>query len=512
MKVLIHLESPNWKENKSCYFFSGIINDVFLKQEPKKESFYACIENGNNFVQLSVDQVRSKGLLYSINKGVIYISDSFNWIQDKVGLDYSCQSINQFLAGGLVVGANTFNSKIFSVESGTMVEINKETGGVNINKEFGFYSTIISNQKNVNEKLFDLKLSDELTKLIKPIALLSKTKKIVVPLSGGYDSRLLVCLLKKAGVTNVICFTYGKKHNKESITSKKIAEELNYDWYFIEYSKCKIKKFLNEDKIKELLDFVCNGTSLPHLQDAVAINELLSKGIINKGDVIVPGHSADFLGGTHIPQKFVMTDSISKKQLIDEILSVHFTSVNLNESDKSKLRTAIDDNYPETMSRFEAITCFEYFDWKERQSKYICNSCLVYEFFELNYYLPFWERDFIKFWETVPLDFRVDRMAFKSWIINFTDEFLNLKDNSNSGDNSKTRLFLSKWLDRLPGIVKELIVRFLRIPIYYRHPIGLGYFIPFTRLISYSLNGDYITGMLAKVYVKKVFSENGKQK
>ena len=36
-------------------------------------------------------------------------------------------------------------------------------------------------------------------------------KQIAIPLSGGYDSRLIASGLHKIGFKNVICFSYGLK-------------------------------------------------------------------------------------------------------------------------------------------------------------------------------------------------------------------------------------------------------------------------------------------------------------
>ncbi len=53
-------------------------------------------------------------------------------------------------------------------------------------------------------------------------------RPIVVPLSAGYDSRLVVSALHALGRRNVICFSYGKPGGFEITTAKAVAEKLNY--------------------------------------------------------------------------------------------------------------------------------------------------------------------------------------------------------------------------------------------------------------------------------------------
>ena len=41
---------------------------------------------------------------------------------------------------------------------------------------------------------------------------------------------------------------------------------------------------------------------------------------------------------------------------------------------------------------------FQYFDWSERQSKFIINSVRVYDFFNFDWALPFWDLEIVNFW------------------------------------------------------------------------------------------------------------------
>src|SRR5690606_32958713 len=115
-------------------------------------------------------------------------------------------------------------------------------------------------------------------------------RQIVVPLSGGYDSRLIVSILKELGYSNVICFSYGIKGNLEAEYSKKIAESLGYKWIFVEYTDNKWKENWNTDLSKEYVEFASNKTSLPHVQDWIAVLELKANNLVNSNAIFVPGH------------------------------------------------------------------------------------------------------------------------------------------------------------------------------------------------------------------------------
>ena len=52
----------------------------------------------------------------------------------------------------------------------------------------------------------------------------AKGKQIVVPLSGGFDSRLVLTALAEARYPHLLAFTYGRHHSGEVKMSEKISE------------------------------------------------------------------------------------------------------------------------------------------------------------------------------------------------------------------------------------------------------------------------------------------------
>jgi asparagine synthase (glutamine-hydrolysing) len=58
-------------------------------------------------------------------------------------------------------------------------------------------------------------------------------RTIAVPLSGGYDSRLIVLMLKRLGYRNLLAFSYGLLKDEESCISRAMARSLDIQWQFI---------------------------------------------------------------------------------------------------------------------------------------------------------------------------------------------------------------------------------------------------------------------------------------
>ena len=63
--------------------------------------------------------------------------------------------------------------------------------------------------------------------------------QIVVPLSGGYDSRLVLAGLVAAGYRDLVTFTYGQPGSGEVRVSQRTAAALGVPWHGVAYTPAK---------------------------------------------------------------------------------------------------------------------------------------------------------------------------------------------------------------------------------------------------------------------------------
>src|SRR5690606_5966945 len=55
---------------------------------------------------------------------------------------------------------------------------------------------------------------------------------------------------------------------------------------------------------------------------------------------------------------------------------------------------------------------FENWNLKERQAKFIVNSCRMYEYFGYEYYLPLWDKELVSFFENVSFEQRLSQKLY----------------------------------------------------------------------------------------------------
>ena len=156
-------------------------------------------------------------IFYYEDKKDIVFSNSSNYLVKKFNkkLNIIKKQFQPFLYSGYTIGKDTLFDKIKFLSSGQSVLINSnkkiyETNIYNFNKKTNF------NQKKLKKKLF-LLIKKIFLNLIKSL----KNRQVVISLSAGYDSRLVLSMLKKLNYENIICYSYGMKNNSESIVCKK---------------------------------------------------------------------------------------------------------------------------------------------------------------------------------------------------------------------------------------------------------------------------------------------------
>jgi len=423
-QISINLTPERWQKrtidkNKSFYLFkymeeSNFFDDLEVIKEKKLPYIY--IEHNENkkvdFVEASTGLVRAVPIFYKIEEKTLIISDDINkLINRKDKVDY--QFLKEFLVFSYVLKNNTLFRDIKQIQAGEMLKcsinetlvledyfIYDEGDEFNVEKEklFGYYEDVLY-------KTFEL-YTEKL-----------KNKKIIVPLSGGYDSRLIVTMLKEFGIKDVLCVSYGIENNFESRKASIVAEKLKYDLDIVIYNPKERILLLNDDNYLNYLEYSSQKSSLGHMQEFLMMKYLNEKYNFTKEDVVfIPGHTGDFVSGSHIPYRLL------NKSSYDDLKISIFERHGLRNSKNHNLL----DNYPFKFK--EQYKNIEYFDWRERQSKFIANANRNYDYNGYKWVLPYWFNDYVLFWCEVPLvhkyqknlyDEYLEEKIFKNYCLDF---------------------------------------------------------------------------------------------
>lgn len=408
-EILVSLSGANCKED-------------IVRIVSKIRCFYTFVVVLDDLVVLCGDHLKTIPLYYSMCDGQVIIGDNFQDLSKKFGSSIlSSEALLEMQILGYVLGEKTYLESIKQVRAGEVLCIDIVRGTVEGLDHFMFSYLKPETNLDFLERNFHRLIEESIGSLIR----YANGRQIVIPLSGGYDSRLILSILCKFGYKNLLCFTYGVRGNKESAYSKFIAETFDVNWEMVTYDNETWKDWDSETSKMTQLS-IGQGYSIPHMQDYAAIQSLLADGRIDKDAIIVPGHSGDFIAGSHLPKDCFEKISFSNEELVSSIIKKHFRLImfeSLSDREKDYLslqvRRAIQNE--DILNDWSFASEFDNWDWRERQAKFIGNSIRVYEEFGLDWYLPLWDRYFVDFWKSVPLSMKENRWWYKEQVIKTYD-------------------------------------------------------------------------------------------
>ena len=376
---------------------------------------FALAMETSRYIFCTVDRVRSIPLFYAVSGEEALFSDDANYLRDRLNPPFNEENGAEFLVTGYVTGPDTLFDGISQVQAGEYLVYDKTSGSLVTQFYHRFWHGNYFSDSE--EELLD-RLDEIFVRVFKRLIASTKGRQIVVPLSGGLDSRTVVAMLKRLGVEDVICFSYGKKGDREVEISRQVAEALGYQWYFVEHTRGKLYDGYHSDDMRRYKEYGGNLASLPHTQDFLAVKELKDKAEIPENAVFVPGHSGDMISGGYIPKDYNQSRSYTFEKFLADNLKKQYSLWKWNEAElgplfEGRIRKCVGDIL--IHDNESCANAIELFDFNGRQAKYIVNAVRVYEFFGFQWRIPLWDAELIDFFLRVPISYRINQLLYKNY-------------------------------------------------------------------------------------------------
>jgi len=362
-------------------------------------------------------------LFYSLGAKEFYVSDDARWIRKNTnGQVVDEFSAAEFLLAGYVTGSDTLSPHVKQVQAGEALAAVPMSGQLRVTPVRYYEYTHGNCFPESREKLL-ARLDNTLIAVFERLIRWADGRTIVIPLSGGVDSRLIALMLKRLGYDNIMAFSYGRIGNKESWISRKVASTLGIRWEFVPYSNEAWHRWYQSEEWEMYSQMADNLSSVPHIQDWPAVWELQKQQLVPQDSVFVPGCFAGHsLEPTSFPIVWSKHRAIDQKDLLISICEAFYTL-----RDWSRQRTELEPKLNEkivkllgtrpTYNTEEATDAYECWWWQGYEAKFIINSVRVYDFWGYEWWLPLWDLEIADFWSRVPLAYRLrknlSRIYFK---------------------------------------------------------------------------------------------------
>ncbi|MCL3780222.1 hypothetical protein EMN47_07430 [Prolixibacteraceae bacterium JC049] len=265
-----------------------------------------------------------------------------------------------------------------------------------------------------------------------------------LPLSGGLDSRLLAYELDKKAIPMHLMSLGHSEENYDIKAALKVASLLkNKQGHFLQYNASQM--FARVLSTPEHANRITCGY----------LSELFFyyfENIIDHTHFFMPGHSGDFLTGSHLRNRMRKWKSVD--EVIDYIL--RFKSTRLaKQLNTEKLKERLTEN----ISMDEgAINGFIRWDMENRQRRYIVRSCITEDRSDYLLLLPYFDNRLMDFFLSLPFELLLNQRLF----VNCNLKYL-YKDNPAMIQIERDRRKLRKirngyWAEYYPkakGIIRD---------------------------------------------------------
>lgn len=473
MQMLLskHKRYP-WKHYKNVYYRG----ESFYKNKLYRSDDFGCLlstwNEGNvkeniglcngNFIAIITfdesvyvfaDKIMSFPILWREKDGDVVITDDVSKICDRQGVFR--RGVRELLAFGYVLGNDTIYKNIYSIRGGECLKIQGNT----INKSV-YYQHLHNESFGISTDEWLVELNRVVISVFDRFVKRLNGRQVVLFLSGGYDSRLILLNLVKRNYTNLICVSLCASRDKDVIVARQISESLGVKLLTFNFSKKYWRKLSLDDKFWDFLELSMNGFCLHYLQGMI-VNDLVEQGKVEKNCVVVTGNSGDVVEGEDICENFYFDHIYSKQDVVEEIINAHGVNIVNNSNIRKEISEHIYSLLPgkNEMSFSDAQDVFEYFNWIERQCKYVTSDVRNYDdFIGVDWLLPLWDDEFVKFWLKVPIKLRYKRKLYYMYVKN---------DALPTANVLSLFLRMRRWLDK-------------------HFPISIKIFYPFRQILMYS--------------------------
>jgi len=385
------------------------------------EGHFALVIDSGDAVLAATDRVRSIPLFWARLSGGYNVDADARRLRDKLpDKAIDGQAALEVAMAGYALGPATLYQGLKQLEVG---EVALFRGGVATSRRYYSYDAW-KEPRQGDRRVLARTLLDAHEAMFERLKAGLDGRPVLLPLSGGLDSRLIACGLAHVGYRNVQCFAYGRPGNFEAKKSRDVAEALGFPWRFAPYTPQGVRDFSRSAEWREHTAMADSCASLPFMQDLYAIHQLRAAGALPDGAVFINGQSGDFITGNHVPAALHtprpdLDPEQRRRRVQDALIAKHFSLWQDLKSDENlaRIRTAIEARIaaagvPEVGADADHGV-YELVEHQERQAKFVVSGQRVYEFYGYDWRLPLWDGVYCDLFERMPLSAKINQSLFR---------------------------------------------------------------------------------------------------
>ena len=374
------------------------------------EGFFAAVVSGpNNESYLVADRARSIPLYYATDGSVV--SDRGRVVRDAVGGTRNPTTESEFLLNRYVTGSETIWERVRSTSPGEVVHIDDDSV---TRRQYYDYWPDAADEGSDDDAPKRLSVGFETA--LDRLQTVADGRPVVVPLSGGYDSRLVAAGLVERG-HEVIGFTFGRSGHPDVEVSREVADRLGIQWEFCPYNEAMWREWYHGDVGAGYRKRAFSGDALPFIAEGPAVHRLVADGRIPAEALVCPGHTVatpservPAFVGEGVGDDGARAIEPTVDALVAYILDTHYDlwaweSERFRGAAADRIRRGLLGDRPASAvsAPESAAAAYERWEWTGRMATFTNGDLRLYEDAGLDWWLPLWDPAYVEAWRRVPL-------------------------------------------------------------------------------------------------------------
>ncbi|MDG5818874.1 asparagine synthase-related protein [Natronococcus sp. A-GB7] len=392
------------------------------------EGFFAAVIEDGDATSLVADGAGSIPLYYGPDGTV---SNRGRVVREALEAATDPVAESEFLLTRYVTGPETIWSGVYTTQPGEVVRIDGD--GIT-RRTYREYWPAGPEDERANESANPrASLESALETALDRLECVAGNRPVVVPLSGGYDSRLLASALVERD-REVIGFTFGRSGHPDVELSREIADRLGIRWEFRDYDESTWREWYRGPEGRRYEREAFGGDALPFLAEWPAVRELVADGRLPTDALYCPGHTVAtpserlprFVGERERsedssvgcgPAVDADDDALDRElidptleDLVDYVLERHYAlwewaDERFEDAARERIRQGLlGDRDPSAVADPATVAAaYERWEWRGRMATFTNGDLRVYEDAGLDWWLPLWDPAYVRAWERVPL-------------------------------------------------------------------------------------------------------------
>ncbi len=386
------------------------LDNIFAVREwlVRQRVHFGIVRLSSKNVFACVDRTRSFPLFYAVSDGTLYLADQPDKLKPYLADSAPDEAaIALYLSSGYCQGGSTMLKDVRQLQPGECLLWDAQKSTLAVESYYDFVPRFPDIRPGRDE---EAALGDVLDRAIARVIDQAAGRTIWVPLSGGLDSRAVLCKLHEKNYPHLQAFSYGAAGNTEAKTASRVAGDLGVPWRFVEPDYVTQQRFFESDDATNFMRYAMRLSSGPSFTDFFALRSLHGESALGPDALIVNGQSGDYITGGHLPKVADTDDALEK--LTDYFLKKHFSLWTSLEDQKKTtavpfLKTQYDyfsQRFPANDDNLQTYRFYTWLEWRERQSKYVVACQSNYDYFGLDWALPLWDSDLMDFYADLPFE------------------------------------------------------------------------------------------------------------